>query len=144
MRRAEVAEAVALLSEGAARAESACDEESRVIALVLLSATLAHAGRFAEAEQRAEEAIALCRKEEPDVILMDISMPKMDGITAAEKILQERLFHHPKIEMIWDSAIDEVLGAAVPLAGGCAGNPTYSRGRQFHGDAAGVEIVQAA
>jgi len=33
----------------------------------------------------------------------------------AEKILQERLFAHPKIEVIWDSAIDEVLGAQDPL-----------------------------
>src|ERR1700753_3742897 len=33
----------------------------------------------------------------------------------AERILQERLFAHPKIEVIWNSAIDEVLGAADPL-----------------------------
>jgi thioredoxin reductase (NADPH) len=33
----------------------------------------------------------------------------------AEKILQERLFHHPKIEVVWDSAIDEVLGAQDPM-----------------------------
>ena len=33
----------------------------------------------------------------------------------AERILQERLFAHPKIEVVWDSAIDEVLGATDPL-----------------------------
>jgi len=33
----------------------------------------------------------------------------------AERILQERLFNHEKIEVIWDSAIDEVLGTTDPL-----------------------------
>ena len=28
----------------------------------------------------------------------------------AEKIMQERLFKHPKIEVVWDSELDEVLG----------------------------------
>lgn len=30
----------------------------------------------------------------------------------AEKILQDRLFAHPKIEVIWDVAIDEILGVS--------------------------------
>ena len=33
----------------------------------------------------------------------------------AEKILQERLFAHPKIEVIWNVAIDEVVGTSEPL-----------------------------
>lgn len=33
----------------------------------------------------------------------------------AEKILQERLLAHPKIEVIWDSVIDEVLGQTEPM-----------------------------
>jgi thioredoxin reductase (NADPH) len=32
----------------------------------------------------------------------------------AEKILQERLFKNPKIEVIWDSAIEEITGTAEP------------------------------
>ena len=33
----------------------------------------------------------------------------------AEKILQQRLLAHPKIEVIWDHAVDEVLGDTDPL-----------------------------
>ena len=33
----------------------------------------------------------------------------------AEKILQERLLNHDRIEVIWDSAIDEVVGDENPL-----------------------------
>jgi thioredoxin reductase (NADPH) len=33
----------------------------------------------------------------------------------AEKILQDRLFKHPKIEVIWDHALDDVTGSDDPL-----------------------------
>jgi thioredoxin reductase (NADPH) len=32
----------------------------------------------------------------------------------AEKIMQDRLFRHPKIEVIWDSVLDEILGGGTP------------------------------
>ena len=34
----------------------------------------------------------------------------------AERILQERLFAHAKIEVVWDSVIDEVTGASDPVS----------------------------
>lgn len=33
----------------------------------------------------------------------------------AERVLQERLFRHPKIEVLWNAAIDEVVGTEEPL-----------------------------
>jgi DNA-binding NarL/FixJ family response regulator len=39
--------------------------------------------------QDGEEAIARCRELRPDLILMDVSMPKMDGIEATRKIKAE-------------------------------------------------------
>src|SRR5512146_3140716 len=33
----------------------------------------------------------------------------------AEKILQDRLFKHPKIEVVWDSVLDDVGGSESPL-----------------------------
>ncbi|HEV2574015.1 MAG TPA: thioredoxin-disulfide reductase [Beijerinckiaceae bacterium] len=38
---------------------------------------------------------------------------RRDGFKA-ERILQERLFKHPKIEVLWDHTLDEVTGTATP------------------------------
>ncbi|WP_394342441.1 ANTAR domain-containing response regulator [Rothia uropygialis] len=38
-----------------------------------------------------EEAVELTKVHEPDVVLMDVKMPKMDGISAAEVIARERI-----------------------------------------------------
>ncbi len=37
------------------------------------------------------DAVELCRKTSPDLVLMDISMPVFNGVTAAERILKEHL-----------------------------------------------------
>lgn len=38
-----------------------------------------------------EQALAMARELEPDLVVMDVKMPKMDGITAAEQIAEDRL-----------------------------------------------------
>ncbi len=38
-----------------------------------------------------EAALAMARELQPDLVVMDVKMPKMDGITAAEHIAEERI-----------------------------------------------------
>lgn len=38
-----------------------------------------------------EDAVSLAQEYRPDVVLMDVKMPKMDGISAAEHIAKERI-----------------------------------------------------
>ncbi|WP_420175716.1 ANTAR domain-containing response regulator [Luteococcus sp. OSA5] len=38
-----------------------------------------------------EAAVEMARELQPDLVVMDVKMPKMDGITAAEKIAEERI-----------------------------------------------------
>jgi DNA-binding NarL/FixJ family response regulator len=49
----------------------------------------------AEAES-GEEALQFCRETELDVVLMDLAMPEMDGITAACEIIRS----HPHVAVI--------------------------------------------
>ncbi|MFJ6081944.1 ANTAR domain-containing response regulator [Streptomyces sp. NPDC092369] len=38
-----------------------------------------------------EQAIELAREHRPDLVILDVKMPKLDGISAAEKIAEERI-----------------------------------------------------
>lgn len=50
-----------------------------------------------------EEAIELFQDKRPDVLLLDITMPKMDGITALKKLLEI----DPKANIIMCSALGQ-------------------------------------
>jgi AmiR/NasT family two-component response regulator len=65
--------------------------EDETIIRLDLRALLERAGFEVCAEARdVEEAVALARELAPDVAIMDVKMPKLDGIEAARRILDER------------------------------------------------------
>jgi DNA-binding NarL/FixJ family response regulator len=49
-----------------------------------------------------EQAVQLAASEKPDVILMDISMPKLDGVEAAKRIKKKR--RSPSVLMLTGSS----------------------------------------
>lgn len=64
-----------------------------------------------------EEAVSKGREEHFDLVLMDIRMPKMDGITAAKLLLKEK--SKPKIIVITgydpDRSMDEIKTQVLQL-----------------------------
>ncbi len=57
-----------------------------------------------------EEAVELARSEQPDLAIMDVKMPRLDGIDAARQILEERPI---PIVMLTAYGQDEVVSRAV-------------------------------
>ncbi len=65
--------------------------EDETIIRLDLKAMLERAGFDVCAEARdGEEAVELARSEHPDVALLDVKMPRLDGIEAARRMLEER------------------------------------------------------
>jgi AmiR/NasT family two-component response regulator len=65
--------------------------EDETIIRLDLRGLLERAGYDVVAEARdGEEAVELARLHEPDLALMDVKMPRLDGIEAARRMLEER------------------------------------------------------
>ncbi|MGZ4359768.1 MAG: ANTAR domain-containing response regulator [Gaiellaceae bacterium] len=65
-------------------------EDETIIRLDLRD-LLEHAGLEVCAEARdGLEAVSLARSEQPDIAILDVKMPNLDGIDAARRILEER------------------------------------------------------
>jgi DNA-binding NarL/FixJ family response regulator len=58
-----------------------------------------------------EEAVALARELEPDVVLMDIRMPKLDGIAATRLLLQKE--DPPRVLVLTTFDLDEYVYGAL-------------------------------
>jgi response regulator NasT len=65
--------------------------EDETIIRLDLCALLEQAGlEVCAAARDGEEAVELARSTRPDLVLMDVRMPRLDGIEAARRILEER------------------------------------------------------
>ncbi|MER7670835.1 response regulator transcription factor [Kitasatospora sp. NPDC096128] len=72
----------------------------------------------AEAED-GEQAVAAVRRNRPDVVLMDIRMPGLDGLEATRRILADRAADAPRIIMLTTFDLDHYVYAA--MAAGASG-----------------------
>jgi AmiR/NasT family two-component response regulator len=85
--------------------------EDETIIRLDLKETLERAGHVVCAEARdGEEAVALARSEKPDLAVLDVKMPRVDGIEAARRILAERPI---PIVMLTAYGQDELVARAV-------------------------------
>jgi AmiR/NasT family two-component response regulator len=85
--------------------------EDETIIRLDLKETLERAGFEVCAEARdGEEAVELARSEKPDLAVLDVKMPRLDGIEAARRILAERPI---PIVMLTAYGQDELVARAV-------------------------------
>jgi two-component system, response regulator PdtaR len=85
--------------------------EDETIIRLDLRALLEKAGLEVCAEARdGAEAVELARSEQPDLAIMDVKMPRLDGIEAARRILDERPI---PIVMLTAYGQDELVSRAV-------------------------------
>lgn len=85
--------------------------EDETIIRLDLRALLERAGFEVCAEARdGEEAVSLARDHTPDLVLLDVKMPRLDGIEAARRILDERPV---PIVMVTAYGEDELVTRAV-------------------------------
>lgn len=75
-------------------------------------------GYCVEQASNGETAVEIALRERPDVIVMDICMPHLDGFTAARRIRAYEQLHEIPILAISAHDVDELQGAAIDA--GCA------------------------
>ena len=84
---------------------------------VLLAAWLRAKGFRVVEAQDGKEGVTQANRSNPDLILMDLAMPELDGIEATRQIRQRRVFSHTPIFAISAYATHDVKEDA--LAAGC-------------------------
>jgi len=73
-----------------------------------------------------QEALAMVAEHEPDVVLMDLRMPRMDGIEATRAIRD----HHPGTQVVVLTTFSDDESITSALAAGAVGYLTKDAGRE--------------
>ncbi len=89
-----------------------------------------------------EEAVALCDRHLPDVVLMDLRMPRLDGVEATRRIRAA----HPQIEVVALTTYADDASILGALQAGARGYLTKDAGaveiaRAIHAAAAGQALL---
>jgi response regulator NasT len=85
-------------------------EDETIIRLDLRALLESHGYEVCAEARDGEEAVELARAEKPDLAIMDVKMPRLDGIDAARRILDERPI---PIVMLTAYGQDELVARAV-------------------------------
>ncbi len=87
--------------------------------LYLIDFILSHAGYTVITARSGEEGVEQAFKEEPDLILMDLQLPGIDGLEATRRIRRSRIDHDIPIVALTSYAMSGDKEKA--LAAGCTG-----------------------
>jgi DNA-binding NarL/FixJ family response regulator len=87
-----------------------------------------------------EEAVALARALVPDVVLMDVRMPRMDGLAATAQITADPALADTRVVVLTTFELDEYVFGA--LRAGASGLPAQGRGARR--PARGIRVVASA
>jgi CheY-like chemotaxis protein len=93
--------------------------EDSIDNLVLVRRVLKAAGFDLLEATSAKEGIQIAKQHLPDLILMDINMPEMDGLTATTELRRSRELDHIPIIALTANLMHDVLEKA--LEAGCDG-----------------------
>lgn len=65
-----------------------------------------------------KEVVEICGRLRPDVVLMDVRMPTMDGIEATRNVLAPGASHHPRVLVLTTFDLDEYVYDALRAGAG--------------------------
>lgn len=91
------------------------DEDNRFTLQVLLEMR----GYRVLTAANGHEAIGIAERERPDLILMDLRMPQLNGLAATRQLRQHSDAHLRQIPILALSAYDPAQHRAVAIAAGC-------------------------